>query len=195
MTPARYAALRQEVIDMGYGDEIEWSETVQAPAFAEDFALEAIFVICNSGMKATVARGIYERVRAALLAGKSASTGFGHPGKVAAIDEIWRDRDNLLAAYLAADDQITFLADLPFIGAITKYHLARNFGLDFAKPDRHLERIAQDHGTTPAEMCAALAEASGDRIGTVDLVVWRAAERGLIKTLSLEQDKRQGVLL
>ena len=34
-----------------------------------------------------------------------------------------------------------------------KFHLARNLGLDFAKPDRHLQRIAQSYNTTPQELC------------------------------------------
>jgi hypothetical protein len=74
----------------GYADaDIEWSENCGPPASAEDFARETIFVICNSGMKNTVARGIFNRVRAALARGDSVRTAFNHPGKARAIDEIW----------------------------------------------------------------------------------------------------------
>lgn len=192
MSPETYSGYRAKIVEMGYGPDIEWSETVGPPRDAVAFALEIAFVICNSGMKATIARPIYDRVRQALLDGRAASTAFGHPGKSAAIDLIWSGREELLADYLAAEDKIAWLAELPWIGPITKYHCARNFGLDFVKPDRHLERIAEAEGTTPADLCAVLAEASGDRVGTVDYVLWRAAERGLIKTMKLAQG--QGVL-
>jgi hypothetical protein len=54
--------------------------------------------------------------------------------------------------------------------------------MNVAKPDRHLERIAERTGETVADLCARLAAVSGDRIATVDYVLWRAAESGLIVT-------------
>lgn len=62
-------------------DDIEWAENCAPPVDAEDFASEAIFVICNSGMKNTVARRIYEKVMGALKCGESAGTVFGHKPK------------------------------------------------------------------------------------------------------------------
>lgn len=76
-------------------DDIQWSESVTAPSDAESFAREAIFVICNSGMKATVAQGIYQRCMKALYAGGAVSDAFGHAGKVSAIERIWREREAL----------------------------------------------------------------------------------------------------
>lgn len=165
-------------------DDIGWSESVEPPATAEDFALEAIFVICNSGMKNTVARGIYERVRDALEAGQSAATAFGHVGKTAAMDRIWRDREALLAEYRAADDKVEWCGSLPWIGNITKYHLAKNFGADVAKPDRHIERLAQLHGTTSQALCADLAAKTGYRTATIDVVLWRACANGVLNSVT-----------
>lgn len=188
MTKDDYLKFRQAVIDAGKGDDIDWQQNVKPPTDPEDFALQAIYVICNSGMKNTVARGIYDRVRDALEAGKSARTGFKHPGKVGAIDRIWAARGDLYRGFLAqnTDEQrLEFCGALPWVGNITKYHLAKNFGVDCAKPDRHLERIAKHHKTTTHELCARLAGETGDRIATVDLVLWWASALGIINTREL----------
>ena len=128
--------------------------------------------------KYQIARQIWNRVRPVVESGSSASTVFGHKGKSAAIDYVWQNRDELLKKYLAAEDKIEYLQSLPWIGVITKWHLAKNFGHDCAKPDRHLVRIAGEEGVH--KLCFRLSEASGDRIATVDLVLWRAANLGLI---------------
>jgi hypothetical protein len=167
--------------ELGFADaDIEWSESIEPPADPDYFALEAIFVICNSGMKNTVARGIYNRVRDALLDGKSAATAFGHVGKTAAMDKIWRDRVELLDQYLAAGDKIEWCGALPWIGPITKYHLAKNFGINVAKPDRHIERLAALHQTTSQDLCLDLAAKTGYRAATIDVLLWRACAEGVI---------------
>lgn len=179
MSPAAYIEIRAAVSRAGFAGEIEWSETVQPPATADDFALEAAFVICNSGMKNTIARAIFEKVRPVLRLGRSATTVFHHRGKARAIDTIWRDRVRLYREFQEADDKVAFCGALPWIGDITKYHLAKNFGVDCCKPDRHLVRIAEKYDTTPEDLCARLAAATGDRIATVDYVLWRAAAEGM----------------
>ncbi|WOJ91766.1 hypothetical protein RZS28_18735 (plasmid) [Methylocapsa polymorpha] len=156
-------------------DDVAWSEASKPPTNADDFALEAIFVICNSGMKNTVARRIFEKVRDALCQGRAAGSVFGHVGKSAAMDRIWRDREMLLTEFLAAEDKLAWCASLPWIGEITKYHLAKNFGADVAKPDVHLQRLADAHGVTPHELCADLAVKTGYRIPTIDLLLWGPA--------------------
>lgn len=159
-------------------DDIAWSENCGPPKNAEDFAREAIFVICNSGMRATVAVGIFEKCMRAIDVNASAHTAFGHKGKTAAIDTIWRDRDRLFAGYLAAEDKIAYCRSLPWIGGITCYHLAKNFGAQVAKPDVHLVRLAERHGTNPQLLCEQLSTTSGYKVNTVDLILWRAcAER------------------
>lgn len=127
----------------GYGDDVAWAESVGPPPSAEDFAKETIFVICNSGMRFTVARGIYDRVMAALRRGEPSARAFGHQGKTGAIDVIWAGRDRLYGEYLDSTDKLAFLRDLPYIGKITCYHLAKNFGLPVAKPDVHLVHIVR----------------------------------------------------
>jgi hypothetical protein len=52
--------------------------------------------------------------------------------------------------------------------------------MDFCKPERQLKRVAGKYGKTPEEFCTELAKKTGDRIGTVDTVMWRAANLGMI---------------
>lgn len=162
--------------------DVEWSESCGPPDSPEDFALEAIFVICNSGMKNTVARRIYEKVKPMIESGGSARNVFGHQGKADAIDVIWIRREELLTAYMLAGDKVAFCETLPWIGAITKYHLAKNFGAQVAKPDVHLRRLADLHGCTAQALCERLAADSDYKVSTVDLLLWRACAEGIINS-------------
>lgn len=164
-------------------DDIAWSEGCCAPTDADDFALEAIFVICNSGMKNTIARKIFEKCRDEITGGRGDTHKvFGHRGKAQAINEIWDRRVELLVGYLAADDKVAFCETLPWIGEITKYHLAKNFGADVAKPDVHLQRLADREGVTAQQLCERLANDSGYRIATVDVLLWRACANGVLNS-------------
>lgn len=183
MKVTEYRALRKALYDNGYSEEIEWAQNCKPPVDAVAFAREAIFVICNSGMKAAVARGIFNRVMATLEAGESAGAAFNHAGKVGAIDDLWRRRQWFFDAYMARltdEARLEFLAGIPWIGTIIKWHLAKNLGMDVAKPDRHLERVAKSCGLSVQVMCEKLAKATGDRVATVDLVIWRACAMGII---------------
>lgn len=178
MTTETYQALRKKLYDEGYFHEIEWAQNVKPVADAHNFWLEYAWVVLNSGMKNQVAQMIWDKVRPVVEAGRSASEVFRHEGKCKAIDYVWQNREKLFQDYLKDDDKIEFLKILPYIGEITCWHLAKNFGFDCAKPDRHLVRIAAAEGVDP--MCRRLAQATGDRIATVDLVIWRAANLGLV---------------
>jgi endonuclease III len=69
------------------------------------------------------------------------------------------------------------LQELPFIGKITCYHLARNIGLlQYVKPDVHLERMAKHwQYKSPQNMCEHLGKLNGLEPGIVDLILWYAA--------------------
>lgn len=172
-------------------DDIRWAQSLCGPTDPDEFALDIVFVICNSGMRNTVARGIYERCVDALRGGRPVIEVFRHRGKVAAIETIWRDRVALLAGYCASTDRLAFLEQLPWIGGITKYHLAKNFGYDVAKPDVHLQRLADREGCSAQELCERLAMATGLRIATVDTVLWRACANGVLdsRTGAIERDR------
>lgn len=160
--------------------DLNWAESVQPPRSAEAFAREAIFVIANSGMKHTVAQGIFEKSMRALLNGTPVLEVFRHPGKAAAFEAIWRDREALYQAFLAAGDVLEFLRTLPHIGPITVMHLAKNCGLNLAKPDRHLEKLAARAGVTTQALCDRLAAETGYRAATIDTILWRASATGAL---------------
>ncbi len=176
-----YLSIKADVMRAGYGYEIEWAEKVKAPETPEDFFGEYAWVVVNSGMKNRVARIIYDRISQAIKDGKPVNTAFKHPGKAVAIQHVWKKRQELFDKFkllTGADEILSFCRSLPWIGEITQYHLSKNFGVDCAKPDRHLVRIAERYKTTPRELCEKLSKESGDRVATVDLVIWRACEMG-----------------
>lgn len=161
-------------------EDLNWAESVQPPQSAEAFAREAIFVIANSGMKHTVAQGIFEKSMRALLNGTPVKDVFRHPGKAAAFEAIWRDREALYQGFLAAGDVLAYLRTIPHIGPITVMHLAKNCGLNLAKPDRHLEKLAARAGVTTQALCEQLAAETGYRAATVDTILWRACATGAL---------------
>jgi len=88
-----------------------------------------------------------------------------------------------------ADDKIAFLDTLPMIGPVTRYHLARNLGIDCVKPDRHLVRLAAAFGYGCSDkitdqiyivnrMCKDIQQDLGgglfeEKLGVIDVVLWR----------------------
>jgi hypothetical protein len=172
----------------GYGEMIDWAERIQPPASAEEFAGEAIYVICNSGMAVTVGTYLAECCLVALATGQSATTVFGHPGKAPAIDWIWQRRHTLFEEYRRAIAKLDFLEGLPWIGPVTRHHLAKNLGADEAKPDVHMERLARRDRTTTRALCQRLARQTGYRVATIDSILWRACADGLLKSRVYEAE-------
>ncbi len=182
MLPADFSTLLDRLMAAGFGDDLAWAENLGPPADADEFAHEVIFVICNSGMRYTVAQMIYERCVGALYASRPVSEVFGHKGKAGAIEDVWARRSELFNCYCMAGDKLTYLESLSWVGPITKFHLAKNFGLQYAKPDVHLQRLANLYKTSPQSLCESLARFSGLKVATVDTVLWRAAATGILNT-------------
>lgn len=180
MSPVQYMDLKAAIIDRGYAEEIDWAQSIRPVSDPMDFWTEYAWVVLNSGMKEQIARMIWEKVRPVVHGGGTASSVFGYRAKARGIDLVFTARHHLLRTYRATPDaeKMGWLRTLPFIGPITVFHLAKNYGFDCAKPDRHLVRIAGAEGTHA--LCARLAAATGDRIATVDLVIWRAANLGIV---------------
>lgn len=183
-----YKAAKTYCIKQGYKSEIK---IVKSRIFneqtAEDLFQQFVYVVLNSGMKNQVAEKIYARLMSDLrnvaLANIAASDHIigccvGHPLKRMAIREAFVRYNHWFEELKNAEsveEKLSFLESLPHIGPVTKYHLARNLGIDVAKPDRHLSRIAKFFGCDNVqEMCSQLSEQTGDRVGVVDVVLWRA---------------------
>lgn len=188
ITLTRFRRIEAILRAQGYADVIEWSESVQAPQSAEEFAREAIYVICNSGMAVTIGAPIAVRCIIRLQEGGSAAEVFGHPGKRVAIDNIWNNRAEHFAEFQAASAKLEFLESLPWIGPVTRYHLAKNLGADEAKPDVHMERLARRDKTSTQALCRRLARRTGYRVATVDTVLWRACADGLLNSRIYEAE-------
>lgn len=185
-----YREVRQVIIERGHADDIAWAEGITPPKDAADMACELIFVICNSGMQHRVARRIYERVVGTLAESLPVSGAFGHKGKVAAIEHIWANAyrlyDDLLLAQTADgpegyEQQLAWALSLPWIGKITGWHVIKNFGADVAKPDVWMQRLSAATGEEPQALCRRLSHESGDRVATVDTVLWRAMANGWLR--------------
>jgi hypothetical protein len=165
-------------------EDIRWAESIKPPADADDMALELVFILCNSGMHHVVASGIYTKCSKILVNGGTVQGQvLGRHRKAGYIDDIWRDRRQLFAEWQAlADDaaRLEYLENIPGIGPITKYHAAKNFAMQVAKPDVHLMRLAALERTTPQDLCERLARETGHKVATVDTVLWRACATGVL---------------
>jgi hypothetical protein len=155
----------------------------------EEFLRQAAWVIVNSGFRESVACRLFpgltlcfcdwepqEIVEARERCLRSAAMLFRHPKKLEAIariaQRIAEDWPNLRAEIDV--DAIDALSRLPFIGPITAFHLAKNLGYACAKADRHLVRLAQSFGESCVQtFCRQIADATGDPVALVDLVLWR----------------------
>lgn len=189
-----YLTARECVVAAGYAEEIDWQDHLCLDAISEsDFLRESAWVILSAGMRETVIRRCFEAISNAFLSWRSADDivrcrrtcvrgalrVFGHQAKIEAIGEV----ATVVATegFAAVVDRmrtegVDELERLPFIGPVTRFHLAKNLGLDVVKPDRHLVRMAHAAGfSSPESMCRVIADATGDRLATVDVVLWRYA--------------------
>lgn len=169
-----YHEAKRFCIAQGYEYEIKAvRERKFADCDAEEFFCQYIYVILNSGMNNQWAEKKYE-----LFFKNNLDVNIiRHPSKHKATERAiveYGDWFEKLKSISDEMEKLTFLDSLPFIGKITKYHLARNLGLDVAKPDRHLVRLSAQFGFVDVqEMCTCISQTTGDRIGVVDVVLWR----------------------
>lgn len=199
MTPEKlnliYNNAKKVVIKNGFQSDIDWQNSrVFENITAQNFFTDLAFVILNSGMKASVIAGIWPSVKIAFFefdenslrqtpldyCFNAAFAHFKNEKKLKAIMtgikivqcESWETIRHEIKMY-----GVDYLERFPFIGPITKYHLAKNIGFDVAKPDRHLERMALASGFDGdvQRFCKEISNISGDKVPTVDIVLWRWA--------------------
>lgn len=179
-------------VDQSGVEELNWQESLRPEDVTEaDFLREAAWVIMCCGFRESTVRRLFGSVSICFWdwhsaqdivvrrdrCVRAATMVFANSRKLEAICEIanvvathtfQRIKEDLLG------DPIPVLRELPFIGPITVYHLAKNLGFNYAKQDRHLARLASLFGFEGAsDLCAHLSLKSGDRLATVDLVLWR----------------------
>ena len=189
-----YLAIKQEVINRGYGLEIDWQDTRKLGLLSEsEFLQESAWVILCAGMRESVVRGVFIKISAAFMDWRDAASVilnlelcksralavFNHPRKISAIISLCSRVDEMgfdNIKEIINKEGVDFLKSFEYIGPVTCYHLAKNIGLDVAKPDRHLTRISKaSRISQPQELCSLISAVTGDRISVIDLVLWRYA--------------------
>lgn len=189
-----YLTAREIVISKGYAHEIDWQDSRCLSMLSEsEFLEEAAWVVLSAGMRESVIRNCFRKISSAFLnwtsaeaivrnrisCEKEAIKIFNHPRKISAIGSICNKVASIgfgIFREKVEVEGIDFLQGLDFIGPVTKYHLAKNVGLDVVKPDRHLLRLAKcTNYKYPKDLCQAIADVTGDKLSVVDLILWRYA--------------------
>jgi hypothetical protein len=191
---------RAAVVTAGHQEEIGWQAGVQLADVTEQaFLREHAFVVANSGMRASVIAGLWPRLREAFddwqstaslvndpaAARERALLVLGNRAKIGAIlacaEHVAVDGwTSIRRALVSMEDKpvaaVEYLGTFPYMGPTIRYHLAKNIGVQVAKPDRHLVRIAEHFGERDVQaFCRRIAEATGDTVPVVDYVLWRFA--------------------
>lgn len=190
----QYLRAKEFVENQGFGNEIDWQETRRPSRVGESaFLSEAAWVILSSGLSERSVRAVFPSVSDAFLQWESAGLiyerrtycankaieAFAHLGKIQAIAHIaGHVAHQGFRVFMDSLIQLgpSFLQQFPYFGPATSRHLSKNLGLNVAKPDRHLQRVAESTGLGSTDVvCELIADELGERIDVVDVVIWRFA--------------------
>ena len=187
-----FARAREYVGRVGLQAEVEWQRSVELESFTEsDLLREAAWVILCSGFREQVVRRVFDHVSLCYCDWESASAivdagpacriaamaSFRNEAKLNAILKIAHQVHDVgfeTVKRAIGSDPIKELSRFPHIGPVTVWHLAKNLGLDVAKPDRHLVRLSNHLGFNSAtHFCTAVSELVGEQAKVIDLIIWR----------------------
>lgn len=187
-----FSEAKDYVESAGLASEVNWQRNTNFEDFTESELLrEHAWVALCSGFKESVVRKIFDHMSLCFCDWESAAA-IASAGDVCCLtaSKVFGNRSKLDGILATAKhlhsvgfleyknavllDPINCLQQLPFIGPITSWHLAKNLGLDVAKPDRHLFRVSKSLGFRSADhLCRELASSTGEQVKVVDLIVWR----------------------
>jgi len=170
-----YNYMKKDIITKGYGKDLEFYMNIPSleEMTKEYFFSEYCWVVIHSGLGNKATKNIYNNF---WNNGNYDFDAINHPLKNIAIRKTYSRLDKYFNQYKTSEDKLTFLDSLPHIGPKTKYHLAKNLGFNYAKPDRHLERITLFFGYNNVQkFCDVISRLSNDKIKIVDTVIWRFA--------------------
>lgn len=189
-----YFFVKEYVIKKGYSFEIDYADDIKFNNLKESFFLkEAAWVVLSSGMSYKIISNKFnliseafnnwesaeEIIRNKYKCKKKSLKIFNNEQKIDAIIKI--------ASIIKEDGfeniksginkmGVEYLTRFPFIGPATKFHLAKNIGINVAKPDRHLVRISNATGyNSPNDLCNVISERISEKAAIIDLVIWRYA--------------------
>ena len=135
-----YHKIRKKVENTEHGYRIEQLQDIKECENAYEFFRQHCWVVISSNLSNQAAQNIFKKVLHAIEKNKSIKSVFNHDKKTNAIEYVYNHKYEIFEKYKTSNEKVEFLTTLPYIGKTTKYHLARNLGLDVCKPDRHLER-------------------------------------------------------
>jgi hypothetical protein len=198
-----YYIAKREVLSAGYAPEIDWQYSLSIEGLQEQaFLREAAWVILSCGISERVVRRKFPCVSDAFLNWETAHAimgrrdlcrfkalgCFNNRRKIDAILSICEFVSSAGFSHtlnMIYSSGTAFLRRFSFIGPATSLHLAKNIGLPFAKPDRHLVRIAQSFGyTCVQQLCRDVSLLTDEPVAVVDIVLWRYAT---LKKMNVER--------
>lgn len=175
----------------------------------KEFAYETFYVICVAGFKQDYAKKMSQNIIKLIenhnyeITLEDLAGIYNNKMKVKAIFDVWTNREKYAEKFYSFNnnaDKLEFLGTLPHIGNITKYHLARNLGLNFVKYDIWIQRLGvglygDESLTTKVNnskllpeireacdiMFEKIHEETGELVGFIDVVLWRSCQKNLIK--------------
>jgi hypothetical protein len=187
-----FRTARSYVRSVGLTAEIAWQREANFVEFTErELLREHAWVTLCSGFRESVVRRVFDHVslcycdwessEAIVSSGEvcclAAASSFSNRAKLQGILSAARQVNAVgfsMFKLLVLADPIVQLQSLPYIGPTTSWHLAKNLGLDVAKPDRHMVRVSEFLGFRDADhLCRELAASTGEQVKVVDLIVWR----------------------
>lgn len=187
-----YFFAKSEVENAGYSWEIEWQKEKLNSNFSEsDLLRETAWVILCSGFRETAVSKVFDYISLCFCDWESAKTisenrevcvttalaAFRNTRKINAIASLSEVLDkvgfeNIQQRIL--NNPIQTLSEFPYVGQITSWHLAKNLGLDVAKNDRHLSRLAEHYSFSDAnELCMSISLSTGENVAVIDIILWR----------------------
>jgi hypothetical protein len=189
-----YIEAKDIVINSGYKHEIQWQLNLANKDFTEkDLLKEAAWVILASGFKTKIVEQFFNFISLCFFDWENADLivnnkeycrelalqRFNNYKKIDALINVAiyiKTNGFELVHKNIINDPMSELLKLPYIGNITVWHLMKNLGINVAKPDRHVVRIANNFGyTCIQQFCSEISKLTGDPIAVVDLILWRFA--------------------
>ena len=165
-------------VEKNFNEDITWAKNLEFSKFQpEDFLYEYVWVVLCSGFSVKGARSIFNKWRENI----SDLTPITHPLKRRAIGYMlknYEDVYNEIVSKKTNEEKLEYLTTLDHIGDVTKYHLAKNLGMDVAKPDVHLMRIVDHFGfLSVKQLCELIKKNTGNSIPLIDTVLWRYCQQ------------------
>ena len=197
-----YHECLKEVLNRGWGSEIDWSRSRRLDAVdRREFFEQYAFCVFASFFRWSVVQNKWPHLTKAFKdwdyekicqhkqeVEEHALKIFGNKKKVGAIIKCaesismagW-DEFKALLLRENLTNQLNLLDELPGIGKAARYQLAGAIGIDCAKPDRYMLRLASQCGYQPTEegvqrFAERVGKLVGERVKVVDYIFWRFSE-------------------